>query len=776
MALRRLVLGLAIGQVLAATAARAMDAAPAGTADAPGRAEAMDVIVVWGKRVQETQNVDQKGRSVIEQEMMRDTRDLVRYTTDVGISDNGRHLKGFAIRGVEGNRVGISVDGVSLPDFEENSLYNRYGNFNNSRLSVDPEMVRSIGIVKGADSFASGSGALGGRVDYRTLEPGDLLRDGRRHGLLLRSGYASKNREWANTLGYSFGGDALEGILVYSQRYGHEMTSTGEGEIITGSRSQQPDPARHRFHNYLAKLRWHLAPAHTLGLALNGQHGSNYTDERSYALLSSLWREADDQSRRINGNLSYAWQPDGGALERLRVDIDHQRTVLASVNHKGSRHWVTEEKILDEILDRRMETDYTRLSLGLETVPLTAGNAELRSHFRAFVAQRDFENINVDSYPSQPGNPSSTYAIQYPVRTRQYGFSVEQEARWQNGLLLRGGLRYDVEKLAPQDLAVPCSRACLAEGRPGNSRFSNWSGFVGTLVPLGDHWQAGYNVSAGYRVPTASEMYFTFTSPYGSWQSNPDLDAERSITHDFSLHGNGRHGSLALHAYQSNYRDFLYEQESIVRERNPYYDTCWWYGCPEFNEKPVQQMVNLDRARIRGVDINAQWHIGGTFEGWEGWKLSAAVGYSEGKLSTDHSLLSIQPLKGVLGLDYEAPDGRWGVFSRLTSLGAKKPEDAQVVENVYSFRTRTYSREVTTYKYLNQKAVLFDLFGYFRLGESLTLRAGVYNAFNRRYQTWDALRGINAHSTTNTVDSRGLGLQRFYAPGRNYALSLEYLF
>ncbi|WP_231944224.1 TonB-dependent receptor plug domain-containing protein [Actinobacillus pleuropneumoniae] len=48
---------------------------------------------------------------------MADTKDLVRYTTDVGIADSGRHLKGFAMRGVEGNRVGISIDGVKLAGF-----------------------------------------------------------------------------------------------------------------------------------------------------------------------------------------------------------------------------------------------------------------------------------------------------------------------------------------------------------------------------------------------------------------------------------------------------------------------------------------------------------------------------------------------------------------------------------------------------------------------------------------------------------------------------------
>ena len=113
--------------------------------------------------VRSTQSsVIHKNEKTIQKEMIRDTRDLVRYTTDVGISDNGRKLKGFSIRGVEGNRVGISIDGINLPDSEENSLYARYGNFNDSRLSIDSELVREIDIVRGADSFNQGSGHLGG--------------------------------------------------------------------------------------------------------------------------------------------------------------------------------------------------------------------------------------------------------------------------------------------------------------------------------------------------------------------------------------------------------------------------------------------------------------------------------------------------------------------------------------------------------------------------------------------------------------------------------------
>ena len=53
------------------------------------------------------------------------------------------------MRGVEGNRVGVSIDGVSLPDSEENSLYARYAATTAQGLSIDPELVRNIETCEG---------------------------------------------------------------------------------------------------------------------------------------------------------------------------------------------------------------------------------------------------------------------------------------------------------------------------------------------------------------------------------------------------------------------------------------------------------------------------------------------------------------------------------------------------------------------------------------------------------------------------------------------------
>ena len=41
-------------------------------------------------------------------------------------------------------------------------------------------MVREIDIVRGADAFNSGSGALGGTVSYRTLDAADIVKQGQK--------------------------------------------------------------------------------------------------------------------------------------------------------------------------------------------------------------------------------------------------------------------------------------------------------------------------------------------------------------------------------------------------------------------------------------------------------------------------------------------------------------------------------------------------------------------------------------------------------------------
>ncbi len=315
----------------------AADNAAQSTAAEPVQAELKQVTVKGHRNAPAA--VERVKAKTIQEQMIRDTRDLVRYSSDVGVSDDGRRMKGFAMRGVEDNRVGISIDGVALPSSEENSLYARYGNFNNSRLSIDTEMVKGVDITKGADSFESGSGSLGGNVNYRTLDARDIVLPEQNFGALLRSGYASKNREWANTAGFGYAGNVFDAVVLYSRRHGHEMKSRG-GDVVDfvgsgeldkqdkaerGSARIHPDPSRHNNHSYLVKLGWQPTDSHRFGFSVNGQNNSNYTYEKTYS-LTGYWREADDVQKRTNINLNHEWTPASSVLALLRTDLDYQKT------------------------------------------------------------------------------------------------------------------------------------------------------------------------------------------------------------------------------------------------------------------------------------------------------------------------------------------------------------------------------------------------------------------------------------------------------------------
>lgn len=730
------------------------------------------VEVVSKKRVAGVAAVH-KNRQQIQEELITDSQDLVRYTTDVGISDSGRHIKGFAMRGVEGNRVGITIDGVALPDSEENSLYARYGNFNSSRLSIDPELVRGIDIERGADSFKSGSGSLGGSVAYRTLNSHDIVLRGKKWGMLLKSGYASKRREWVSTIGTGYRGSSLDALLLYSQRRGHELDSTGSGEDIKGDKRGIPDPAKHRFHSYLAKIAYRFNDTHRIGYVFNGQNGNNKVDEKSYALFSTAWRNADDQHRRLNHNIFYEYTPDSPYLALIKVDYDRQNTHIAAVNYKGSEDWLTKKPVLDEVANRQMKTRFDRLSIRADSQPLASAFGEHQLTVRSDISERKFENINVDAYYLNAGVSSIKGSIQHPVKTRSFSASILDNIRFSQ-ISTRIGLRYDHHRVAPQALNADCFN-CDKEV-PAANTFNGFSGIFGIDKSLNKNWTVSYDLSSGFRIPSASEMYFTYNHPAGNWLANQDLKAEKSINHSLSLLGEGKAGKLKMTVYHNRYRNFLYEQQTVGRKLNPYYDQCAWYGCAKYNESLYMQMVNIDKAIINGIDIQGTLKLNAISRLPEGWSLTGGLGYSHGKLSSGTSLLSIQPIKILGGISYEQPNGKWGVHARATYLGRKKAEDATVVNYRMNWRTRSFERISKPYPYLNKSATLFDVYGYYKPSKNIVLRAGLYNIFDRKYQTWDALRGINEYSTTNSVDREGKGLERFYAPGRNFAFSLEIKF
>jgi len=99
------------------------------------------------KKVGETK----KSAKTLQKQQVSDTRDLVKYETGVSVVEAGRMgSSGYSIRGVDENRVAITIDGLhqaetlSSQGFKE--VFEGYGNFNNTRNGVD-QLANGINLL-----------------------------------------------------------------------------------------------------------------------------------------------------------------------------------------------------------------------------------------------------------------------------------------------------------------------------------------------------------------------------------------------------------------------------------------------------------------------------------------------------------------------------------------------------------------------------------------------------------------------------------------------------
>lgn len=225
---------------------------------------------------------------------------------------------------------------------------------------------------------------------------------------------------------------------------------------------------------------------------------------------------------------------------------------------------------------------------------------------------------------------------------------------------------------------------------------------------------------------------------------------------------------MDVNLYRTDYKDFLFEKESIIDIQDQYGTFA----------TPLQQVVNVEGANVMGLETKGAVNLDVLSSSMKGFRLLAALGYSKGSVSTGASLVSLQPLKGVLGLDYESEDSTYGLSTRLTHTSAKRPEDTLYHKQVRVGWPPTYKEELKSYKWLSGSSSILDVYGFIKPTDALTVRAGVYNVLNQKYLTWDKIRSANQETaaTTSVIDDKGLGLQRFYEPGINYKASVEFQF
>ena len=130
---------------------------------------------------------------------------------------------------------------------------------------------------------------------------------------------------------------------------------------------------------------------------------------------------------------------------------------------------------------------------------------------------------------------------------------------------------------------------------------------------------------------------------------------------------------------------------------------------------------------------------------------------------------AIQPSRYVVGLGYDHPSNSWGINAMFTQSKAKSSQ-----ELVGNKLLGENTKEIKATNKRTRAWHTLDLSGYVSLNKYMLLRLGVYNVFNYRYVTWEAIRQT-AQGAVNQHQNVG-NYTRYAAPGRNYTMTLEMKF
>ncbi|HHF0495506.1 TPA: TonB-dependent hemoglobin/transferrin/lactoferrin family receptor, partial [Haemophilus influenzae] len=289
--------------------------------------------------------------------------------------------------------------------------------------------------------------------------------------------------------------------------------------------------------------------------------------------------------------------------------------------------------------------------------------------------------------------------------------------------------------------------------------------FVSTIDPT-SFLRLQLKYSKGFRTPTSDEMYFTFKHPDFTILPNTDLKPEIAKTKEiaFTLH-NDDWGFISTSLFKTNYKNFI---DLIFKEQRDFKVGPGGGSTLPFS---LYQNINRDSAVVKGIEINSKVFLGKMAKFMDGFNLSYKYTYQKGRMNGNIPMNAIQPKTMVYGLGYDHPNHKFGFDFYTTHVASKNPEDT------YNMFYKEEKKKDSTIKWRSKSYTILDLIGYVQPIKNLTIRAGVYNLTNRKYITWDSARSIRSFGTSNVIDQKtGLGINRFYAPGRNYKMSVQFEF
>ncbi len=708
-----------------------------------------DPIVVTGTRIPTPASEVPATVSVIDADQIADNlagdiKDLIRFEPGVSVrraptrfgavlGTTGRDGDaGFNIRGLEGNRVLIQVDGVRVPDgFEFGAQSAGRGDY------VDLGVIKSVEILRGPASALYGSDGLAGAVSFVTSDPTDFLAGGKRYGGLLRGAYDSADRQFSETGIVAGRAGDWSAMIAYTRRDGHEYDNAGTNSAPNATRTT-PNPQNSRSNAVLAKLVWSPDDANRIRLTYDHDDAHVFTNVLSgiaavpSAATSVIGLTAADRTSRDRVSLDWRYRGNG-AIDSAQVTAWFQ----SAKNRQSSAE------------DRNTAADRTRINTFDNRV--YGLSLDLRSDFTLGGVANKLAYGGDLSFARQSGLRDGTVPTPpdvFPTRAfppTDYvlggGYLADTIALFGTRLKLFPALRFDYYKLTPKPDAL--TPALQSAGQDG-SRFSPKLGALLAVTPRASLF---VNYARGFKAPSPTQVNQFFSNPAQGYTSIPNatLRPETSETWEAGFRLGTGPVRLSATGFTGGYRGFI-SQEVVS-------------GSFTAGDPAVFQFINLNRVRIRGAEATL------ALADKSGLSGRFAVSYAQGIVTNAAGqrspLSTIDPLKLIIGVGYDDPNRRFG--GQLIATHAAQKELTATGYYTGSGFTSICSGDC----YRPGAFTILDAAAYVRLLDRVTVRAGIFNLLDAHYAWWSDVRGL---ADTSTVKDA------YTQPGRNASVSLSVRF
>ncbi len=708
------------------------------------------LVVAAASRVEESIDAVPTPVSVIDRQQMfrevaTDLRGALRYEPGVTIESGSTRfgLGQVNIRGLDGNRVQMTVDGIRLPESY------RVGSFSSaSRNALGVGLLKNIEIVRGPASAIHGSDALAGVLAFTTLDPSAYLRGDKTLGgeAFAAATEADGALSRGGVLALASGNSKL--LFGAERTDGHETANQGNVDT-TGATRTTPNPQDFRSESQLAKwtAEWsggwrtvataerYARDVHTDVLSLNPQSarttslaGDDLARRERLSLEAigygigplarvSVTAYAQDSltqqdTEEIRANVTATCLSTPGTVRCLRAPRFRYEAAERGVVAIGEREggwWGLEHRVVMGAEYSRTRTtesrEGTQTNLDTGAVTNVVGGEKLPT--------RDFPVTDTDRFGlfAQDSLQSSGSAITWIP-----------------------GLRFDAFRLRPRADDV------FAAGNPGRPVASlddrALSPKLGMIARASDALTITGQLATGFRAPPAADLNIGLTSLPAGYTviPNPDLKPESSRGAEVGLRWRQGDVEASASAYATRYHDLIVSRAALPCPGDP---RCVPGATGTF------QSQNVSSARIYGLEGSARWQFA------RGWTARAAFSAPRGDdLTRDVPLNSVDPPRLVAGVGYD--DSRWGAALHVTH--AREPSRVD---------------RTTGVAFVPPAWTTVDLTAWFKPLPTLEIAVGLFNLTDRKYWLWNDVRGLTG--VTGAID-------RYTQPGRNAGLSLRYGF